>query len=199
MTMKRRFLRLIRNRRGSTLVEFAMLAPVMIVLIAGSIEIGRLAMIQSSLEAAVGKAARDAMVDLKTSQDEREAKMIQSIKSLLAPYKTFPGRDIVIETKVYQDIGSSFPEAYEDLNENGSYDGPDGSFTGEPFDDRNRNGERDTATQLDSKLGDEGDVVSYTAHMPVDPAFDFLPFATNNGEPIILSSTVVMRNEPVKR
>lgn len=185
--------------RGSAITEFAIIAPVMILLIAGSIEIGRIAMIKSSLEAAIGTAARRALVDLKTPEKEREGKMIATITEMLSPYKPYPGRAIEIETKVYQDFGSSYPEGYEDLNGNGVYDAPTNQSPGEVFDDRNRNGKRDIATQLEGVLGAEGDVVAYTARMPIKLAFEFLPFPGNDGQPIILSSTVVLRNEPVAR
>jgi hypothetical protein len=186
-----------RDRRASVITEFAILAPVMITLIAGSIELGHVAMAKSALDLAIGRAARDAMVDLKTPEAQREAKMRATIARAMATTARYPGREIEIETKVYHSFGSSYPEAYEDENQNGRYDGPSGAFTGEWFDDRNRNGVRDVATQQAGVLGGAGDVVAYTARFPLIVLFGFLPLDWGMG-PIMLESSIMLRNEPVR-
>lgn len=185
------------SRRGVAITEFAILSPVLILLIAGCLEVGRLAMIQSSLEAAMGKAARSALVDLNSPEDERLARLEASILNTLAPYS--PQRDdIEIRTTVYRDFGSSYPEAFDDQNNNGRYDGPNPPIAGEPFEDRNRNGVRDLAAPVAGVLGQEGQVVTYHVSFRVTPLFSFLPFAYEEGERKVLYSTVVSRNEPVK-
>jgi hypothetical protein len=188
---------ILRDRRGLALTEFAMLAPVMILLITGCIELGRIAMIQSSLEASLGRAARKALVDLRMPEATRLANLEASIRETLAAFSPEPG-DIDIETTVYRDFSSSYPEAFEDQNRNGTYDGPNGSSPGEPFDDRNRNGRRDLAVPLAGSMGQEGQVVTYNVSYRIKPLFGFLPFGFENGQPKILRSSVVSRNEPIK-
>ncbi|MDB5480327.1 MAG: TadE family protein [Caulobacteraceae bacterium] len=54
--------RLVRDRRGTTAVEFALVAPALCLLIYGVMEFGRLAWTQSALNFAVEEAARCASV-----------------------------------------------------------------------------------------------------------------------------------------
>lgn len=196
--MIRSILRRLRaDLRGAALVEFAFLAPVIILLLAGAVELGRLAMIKSSLEAAVATAARAALVDLEAAEEDRDEDLRERIAAHMSPFATFPGREMNIETKVYRSFGDSYPESYEDTNGNGRYDGPSGSFAGEPFEDRNRNGVRDLAIQKAGLLGGAGDVVLYKVDFPVALMFDFLAVSWLKTDGIELSSTVVVRNEPV--
>ena len=120
------FPRLGSDAHGVALVEFAILAPVMILLLAGAIELGRLAMIRSALEGAVSTAARAARVALDTDEEQRDEDLRRRIVQHMRPFATFPGREISIETNVYRKFGDSYPESYEDLNGNGQYDGPSG-------------------------------------------------------------------------
>lgn len=187
-----------RDCRGVAAVEFAVLAPVMILLLAGSVELGRLAMINSALETAVATAARAARVDLETSEEQRDEDLRQRITNNMRPFQVYPGKDMTIETKVYRNFGESYPESYEDTNGNGQYDGPMGASAGEPFEDRNGNGVYDTAVQQSGLLGGAGDVVSYRVDFPVALMFDFLAVGWMKEDGINLSSNVVIRNEPVQ-
>lgn len=195
--MTRRSLR--RDQRGTTVIEFAVLAPVLILLIIGSIEMGHFVMVRSTLEGAISTAARKATADLNTTEDNRDIKLRESVARQMATFPTIEGQHLTIETTVYQNFGSAYPESFEDVNKNGQYDGPQGSRPGEPFDDRNRNGVRDQATQKEGKLGGPGDVVSYRARFPAALYFKPLGELLGLGEGITMSADIVMRNEPVAR
>lgn len=54
--------RLVRDRGGSMLIEFALVIPVFLALVIGIVEFGRVLMVRSSLQYAVEEAARYAMV-----------------------------------------------------------------------------------------------------------------------------------------
>lgn len=183
--------------RGTTLVEFGMLAPVLILLIAGGVELGRLALIKSTLETTTASAARSVLVDLNVPEEERDLALREMIRKGLEPLGGVDHNQIVIDTKVYRSFGESYPESFSDLNGNGQYDGPMGAFSGEPFDDRNRNGRFDLATQREGKLGGVGDVVAYQVSLPVSLLFGFLERDWGMSQ-IVLKSEVVFRNEPVK-
>lgn len=191
-------LRLICEDRGTTLVEFALLAPVLILLIAGGIELGRLALIKSTLETTTSSAARAILVDLEVSEDDRDRALRKMITDGIRPLGGFADDSVQIETKVYRSFGESYPESFSDLNGNGQYDGPNGTFGGEPFDDRNRNGRFDLAVQREGKLGGAGDVVSYQVRLPVQLLFGFLARDWGMSDGIVLQSEIVLRNEPVK-
>jgi Flp pilus assembly protein TadG len=57
---KKRRVTLARNRRGATLVEFAVVAPVMFAFVFGIIEFGRLMMVQQAMTNAAREACREA-------------------------------------------------------------------------------------------------------------------------------------------
>lgn len=179
---------LARCQKGVTVVEFAMLAPAMIVLIAGSIEAAHFLMVKIALEGALSTAARESIAKLNMTDDARDQAMRDRIGALMMPHHVAQGHNMVIETKVYRSFGSSYPEAFQDVNGNGAYD------PGEPFDDRNRNGVRDTDAQVTGKMGGVGDVVSYRVTFPTAPYFNFL--SPLFGSRIDLISTNVARNEP---
>lgn len=186
-----------RDDRGTTLVEFALLAPVLILLIAGGIELGRLALIKSTLETSTASAARAILVEMEVPEDERDRALRRMITNGVRPLGGIDSDTVQIETKVYRSFGESYPESFSDLNGNGSYDGPNGTFSGEPFDDRNRNGRFDLATQREGKLGGAGDVVSYEVKLPVQLLFGFLARDWGMSDGIVLKSEIVLRNEPV--
>jgi Flp pilus assembly pilin Flp len=78
--MGMRFLRsLIRNARGASAVEFAMVAPVLLGMILGAIEIGRFAVISGTLSSAVRETARIAMVSSATSPDPQDETSLRQL------------------------------------------------------------------------------------------------------------------------
>lgn len=198
MTM-RRLHRLVADKHGIAAVEFAVLAPVMALLIAGTVEAGQIMMIRTTLEGAVGEAARAAIADLALSDDDRDAAMRAYIGQRMTPYNMVEGGELEIETKVFRTFGSAYPEAYEDLNSNGRYDPPTESFPGEPFDDRNRNATRDLAVPVEGKLGGPGDVVAYTAVFPARVYFGFLSGIFGKDGAFTVRASAVVRNEPVAK
>ena len=52
-----------RDRKGAAVVEFAVVAPVLIMLLLGMIECGRMIMVQQSLTTAVREGARSAIIE----------------------------------------------------------------------------------------------------------------------------------------
>lgn len=190
---------LLADRRGISAVEFAILAPVMILLTTATIEAAHLMMVRMTLEGAVGEAARTSMVSLHISEEDRDVSMRAMIGRRMASFQAHEGKSLSIATTVYRDFGSSHPEGYQDLNGNGRYDPPGGSAPGEPFDDRNRNGTRDVAAPVEGKLGGPGDVVSYTASYPAALYFGFLTPLFGAEEGFLVTASAVLRNEPVRR
>ncbi|NLF72105.1 MAG: pilus assembly protein [Candidatus Anammoximicrobium sp.] len=62
-----------RKRRGTTVVEFAVVAPVFILLVFGMIEFGRMVMVHQLLVGAVREGARQAVLDGATTQSVEQA------------------------------------------------------------------------------------------------------------------------------
>lgn len=182
-----------RDRRGVTAIEFAIVLPVMMLLICGTFEMGHVMYARSVLEGAVVEAARQASASLETNELQRTATMRQSIENNMAVFTKAKGKSITIESKVYRDFSTAYPETYTDANKNGKYD------LGEPYVDRNMNGQWDPAVQIAGTLGGPGDVVSYTVTFPKQILFDFIASDLGLKGAVNLSATTVMRNESMVR
>ena len=182
-----------RDRRGVTVVEFALVSPVMLAMICGTLEVGHMMFARAALEGAVVEAARDATATLESSEDARETVTRASIINAMSGFPTAPNRTVTITTKVFHDFSSATPENFTDANRNGVYD------VGEDYIDRNRNGVWDPAVQIPGKLGGPGDVVSYTAVFPKRMLFGGLTSWIGIPNETTLTATTVVRNEAVVR
>ncbi|MEI5686336.1 TadE/TadG family type IV pilus assembly protein [Sphingomonas kyungheensis] len=183
----------LRDARGVTVVEFAIILPAMLTLICGTIEMGHMILARQVLEGAVVDAARKATASLETDETRRRDIMTASITRSMAAFATAPGQTMEIQTKVYADFSSAYPETYTDQNGNGRYD------AGEPYVDRNRNGKWDDTTAKTGALGGPGDVVSYTVRFPKRLLFGFVGRFIGRSVTLPLSVTTVVRNEAVVR
>lgn len=177
-----------RCEEGSTIVEFAIVAPVLLMMIAGAVELGYMAMVRSSLEGATIAAARQALTG--ACPEEREGRMRTFITERLAAYRTATTEpEILIRNygERMSDVGTMEP--FEDENGNGEFD------LGEKYDDVNADGKwGDRGTVGD--LGGPGDVVYYEANLAISPLFPFLKWVAP-GDPFHMHSATVVRNEPV--
>jgi len=183
-----------RDRRGITIVEFAIVLPAMLTLICGTIEMGHMILARQVLEGAVVEAARKATASIETDETQRRQIMVASITRSMSAFATAPGQAIDIQTNVYADFSSAYPETFTDRNANGRYD------VGEPYVDRNQNGQWDNATPKTGTLGGPGDVVSYTVRFPKRVLFGFVGrFIGRSAGMLPLSATTVVRNEAVVR
>lgn len=150
--MTRSFLKSLRgDARGSTIVEFAVLAPTMLVLIMGSMDLAYRGYVTSVLEGEMQKAGRDSGME---GQDAAKLAAIEAkVKSQVG---------LVLKNATFSQVRKSYisylldkPERFTDTNNNNSRD------PGECFDDVNGNG------QWDSDPGNAGqgganDVVVYS-------------------------------------
>lgn len=183
-----------RDVRGITVVEFAIVLPAMLTLICGTIEMGHMILARQVLEGAVVDAARKATASMATNEVARHQLMVTSVSQSMAAFARAPGQAIDIQTRVYADFSSAYPETFTDRNGNGQYD------PGDPYVDRNRNGRWDNATAKTGTLGGPGDVVSYTVRFPKRLLFGFVGrFIGRSGGVLPLSATTVVRNEAVLR
>lgn len=183
-----------RCTRGVTIVEFALVAPALLFLICGAIEMGNMIFARQVLEGAVIEAARTATASMETGEKDRAAIMRKSVSDTMKLFPVAAGKSITITTTVFADFASVTPEVYTDANNNGKYD------ANEPFVDRNKNGKWDPATPKTGVMGDPGDVISYTVNYPKGVLFklvgDTIGYA-DGVEP--LSATTVVRNEALRR
>ncbi len=171
-----------------------MIAPVMLLLVCGTLEIGHMMMSRTVLEGAVTEAARLAVATQETSEAGREQVMRASITAAMKAFPLATNQSLTIRTVVYANFSTAYPEDYTDANGNGKYD------LGEVYVDRNKNGVWDNATPIPGTMGGPGDVVSFTVLYPKRMMFDFiLPSIGASRDRTVLSATTVVRNEAVVR
>ncbi|MBB3346604.1 TadE/TadG family type IV pilus assembly protein [Sphingomonas sp. BK069] len=188
-----RALALVRDRRGATVIEFALILPVVLSAVCGTIELGHMLVARMVLDGAVVEAARVATASVDNSQAARDTVMRQSITTAMSSFPLATGQQMSIDTRVFADFSTAYPEVYVDANRNGKYD------LGETFTDRNKNGKWDPATPITGTMGSAGDVLSITVRYPKKVLFGFLGTQWAMGSLINLSATTVVRNEAVSR
>lgn len=181
------------DRRAIAAVEFALIAPVMILLICGFMEYAHVASARTTLEAATMRAARAvAASDCPTSRQEI---MQSTIRGSMTSFPAASGTGVEIETRAYSgnfsDAGE--PEPYNDTNGNSRWD------SGEPFNDVNGNGAYDTDMGSLGSIGGAGQVISYTSRYTVASLFNFISTRFNGGNGYRIEASTVIRNEPVFR
>jgi Flp pilus assembly protein TadG len=100
----------IRGRRGAVAVEFAIVAPVLVAILFGMIELGRAFEMQNVLEVAAREGARFASMDRDGLLDPGESantKMIQDVKTMLAS-NGIPADQITVEIKDFENPNDDF-------------------------------------------------------------------------------------------
>lgn len=183
----------LRDRRGATVIEFALVLPVLLSAVCGTIELGHMLFARLVLDGAVVEAARAATASVDAGEGARDTVMRQSITAAMSNFPLAEGQQITIDTRVFADFSTAYPEVYTDGNGNGRYD------LGETFVDRNRNGRWDPATPITGRMGGAGDVLSITVRYPKRVLFGFLGTQWAMGSLVNLTATTVVRNEAVSR
>jgi Flp pilus assembly protein TadG len=172
----------LRNREGVAAIEFAMIAPVFLVLLMGMLNVGQTAYGIAVLNGAVQKAARDAALE---GADTQEADAM--VKKMAGPI--FPGATFVSKRTNYYDFSDiGRPEKFNDANNNSNCD------NGEVFIDENRNGDWDRDVGRDGN-GGASDVVVYTMEVQFKPVFR-IPFSPDKWTMKSLSASALKKNQP---
>lgn len=179
--------RLRRQESGLAMVEFALTAPVFLLLMMGIFDYSWQLYGRQVLQGTVAKAARDATLEkYATSQTALDDYVRNSV------LKVFNNANVTFTRKVYdsfEEVGN--PEPYKDSNNNGRYDT---SPTKECFEDINGNGTWD-ADRARSGNGGADDIVLYTATMKIQRVLPVWKMLGQPQESTITASTV-LRNQP---
>ncbi len=176
--------RLRRNERGIAMVEFALTAPVFLLILMGVFDYCWQMYAQQVLQGAVSKAGRDSTLQVNATD---QSALDDAVEAQVL--KVFKHARVEFSRRAYDRFDQvGVEERYTDANDNGSYD------DGECFDDFNKNGRWDADRGADGNGGAD-DVVLYTASMEFDRV---LPVWKMLGQPqsTTLSSSTVLRNQP---
>lgn len=179
--------------RGVTAVEFALLLPVLLMTICGTIEFGYMNLARLSLAGAVADAARITAVDLELEPEIRRTRMENIITGRMSTFPVASGSRLMILSRAFSDEGKVFAEDFDDRNKNGVYDDATSTSLAEPFRDRNGNGKWDPSVRLTEDMGGEGDLVQYEASYPA--ALFFPRILGLSVSAIALKASTISRNE----
>ncbi|MEN2786576.1 TadE/TadG family type IV pilus assembly protein [Sphingomonas qilianensis] len=175
--------RLSRDTRGASVVEFAIIVPVLIGLILAILEVGYQGYINAVVQGALSKAGRRVTVGNMTQAD-----VIALIKSEVRD--VVPAQYVAISTRRYFNFSNvGKPEKItSDIDPKGTYN------LGDCFEDANNNKIYD-ATPGDDGVGTADDIVYYTVRVvypnltPIGGLLSWSPTRT-------VSATTVLRNQP---
>ncbi len=178
--------RLADDSSGATIVEFAMVAPVMVLFMLGMSDMLYNIYATSVLSGAVQKAARDATLEgnnAATSNAALDARVITLIRGM-APTAT-----AVSTRRSYPNFATvATPERFTDSNADGDRD------PGECYTDLNRNGSWDADPGI-SGDGGASDIVLYTMTITFPRLFPVYRLMGGSGTMSITASTI-LKNQP---
>lgn len=185
MIQQRTLARLRDDTSGATIVEFALVAPVLFTMLFGLFDVGHNMYTAQMLQGAIQKAARDSTIEGAASNTTSlDAKVTTAVRAVA------PGSTLAFSRKSYSTFTSvSRPEDYDDLNKNGTCD------ANEPFEDANGNKAWDKDVG-NAGFGSARDAVLYTVTVTYKrffPIYALIPGQTKN---FTMTTTTVLRNQP---
>lgn len=175
--------RLRTDQRASTVTEFAIIAPVMLMVMMGFADLTYQAYAQSILSGAVQKAARDSGIEGGAANTAAIDAEVQKIVKGLASQATFKST-----RKSYDTFSSVAPEPFTDSNGNGVRD------AGECFTDLNGNGTWDPDPGIAGQGGASA-VALYTMTASYPRIFPVAKLLGWSGTMTISASTL-LKNQP---
>ncbi len=170
------------------MIEFALVAPVLILMLAGIMEISMVMLVNMLLEGGVRDASRFGITVRTVPGVSREQYISNLVNEHLHGLATVSSDDI--EVKWYPSFGEiAEAEHYEDANDNGQWD------AGEFYEDANSNGQWDDDPGVDG-AGGRSDIVVYRVNAEWQMITPLLRNLLPNKGVFNLRASVAVRNEP---
>ena len=182
--MRARFIPCLRDdRRGAVLVEFALLTPLMLLMLMGLGDMLYQVYTQSILNGELQKAARDSGIEGGAASTSTIDAKVQTMVKKIAPGATFTST-----RKSYDSFSEVAPEPFTDTNGNGVRD------PGECFTDENGNGTWDQ----DPGAAGQGGASAVTVYTMTATYPRLFPVAGLFGWPTTqtVSATTLLKNQP---
>lgn len=175
---------LLRDTSGVTIVEFAMIAPVLLVLLMGTYDVGYQLYASSVLQGALQKAGRDSTIEgAATATATIDQRVTDQVKVVV------PNGTLTYTRKAYATFSTvAKPEDFSDVNSNGVCD------SGEPYEDINGNSTWDTDRGMNGQGGAK-DAVVYTATLTYPRPLAVAPMVGLSNT-ITIKTETVLRNQP---
>jgi Flp pilus assembly protein TadG len=180
--------RLRRDARGATIVEFAMVAPVMCLLLLGAFDVSHTLYMRGVLQGIVQKTARDATIETTNSAVTTQTLDDRVRAQVAAMYNS---ADVDISRRFYRtfaEAAAARAEKYTDTNTNGICD------NNEPYEDANGN------SVWDADGGNEGqggakDATLYTVTVTYPDLMPVSKLIGGTGTTKVVAETI-LRNQP---
>jgi len=180
--------RVARDEKGATVVEFAIIAPVMCMLLLGAFDVGHTLYMRSVLQGIVQKVARDSTLEtglITATQDTLDERVRTQVRALANNATTTITRRYY---RSFTNAAASQFEPYTDTNGNGTCN------AGEPYQDNNNNSRWD-ATGGNTGSGGAKDAVLYTVTVTYPRFFPINAMIGGSSTTTVTGSTV-LRNQP---
>ena len=177
-----------RDTRGATIIEFAIVAPVMSLMLLGAFDTAHSLYMRAALQGIVQKTARDSALESGVDPVQQAALDLEVKNAVLAVANT---ATITITRRYYRTFSTAAAaqaEPWTDTNHNGKCD------NNEPFQDNNNNGVWD-ADGGDQGQGGAKDRTLYTVSMTY-PRFFPLYRLIGGSNVTKISAATVLENQP---
>ncbi len=179
---------LVHEKKGATIVEFAIVVPVLLLLIIGLFDITYNLYMISTLQGVVQKAARDSTLQSANpavADAALDAKVTSQVHALYPSATVTPSRRFY---RTYADASAKKAETWTDTDHDGTCD------HGEPFTDTNNNGVWD----VDGGNGGQGGAKDRTVYTVTVTYPRMFPIANMIGwsKTVTLAATTVLANQP---
>lgn len=177
--------RLLRDHSGVTIVEFAMVAPVLLMLLMGLFDLSYNMYTTEMLQGAIHDAARDSTMEGAAGNEAALDAIVTTAVHAVAPAAV-----LSFNRQAYSSFTAiGRPEDYTDVDNNGTCD------NGEPYEDANGNGAWDISTGK-TGFGGARDAVLYTVTVNYKRAFPIAAFIPGQSDDFTLEASSVLRNQP---
>ena len=190
-TALRALRRLPRDTRGATAVEFAAIAPAMLMVVLGLMDLGYGVYANALLEGAVQQAGRDSTIEGAETRGLAIDNQVRDVVTNLAPKAK-----VSFDRRAYLDFSDvDRPEDFTDANTDGI------CSDGEPFEDINGNGTWDEDRGR-ADMGGARDAVLYTVTVqyprpfPVMKLLGFSPNVTSRAQTVLRNQPYGPQNKP---
>lgn len=185
---RRHYQNILRHAEGVTALEFAIVAPVFMLLLFGIVEFALIMMVYNVMEGATASSSRLGKTGYVVGGLTRQQTIINVITdragSLINPAQ------LSVTSKFYKQFDQiNDPEPYTDSNSNGTWN------TGETYTDINGNGQWDPDMAA-SGYGSAGDVVVYEVSYPWPISVPIISSLVGTNGIYTITTHAVVKNEP---
>jgi Flp pilus assembly protein TadG len=180
-----------RDQRGATILEFGLIAPSLMLMLIGALDIGHTLYMQGVLQGTVQKAARDGTLESSAgaSSAARDAIDAQVRNQLLTLNRS---ATVTFRRRFYRTFTAAAAQAAEQFTDT---NGDGLCNNNEPFDDRNNNTVRDTDGADSVDHAGARDNVIYTVNISYPRLFPLDRMIGGSGT-VSLTAATVLASQP---